>query len=135
VIALNTIGKAALPITIAIGFYQAIQLSILTWTGLNACPQVARFPICYLVSFGYALMFIFTLSDNVIGKYPKPFFIGWYTVFVIACAGVASEIVIGDVCPISHYSIPLCYISFTLCLAILFFYTQIRQSIKKSEAR
>jgi hypothetical protein len=122
-------GKAALPVLITIGLYNALHVSSMTWTGLSPCPNVIEIPICYIVSVGYALMFMFSLSDQLIGNYAKPFFVGWSIVFTIASFGVGAELTLGNTCPKSGWTIPLCYISFMLCLIILYLHKRTRKLI------
>jgi hypothetical protein len=49
----------------------------------------------------------------------KIFYAGWGLVFTIACIGMSIELIVGDICPKSNDGIPLCYVSFGFCIAII----------------
>ena len=111
--------KVTLCVLVGVGLYQALNVSYTTWTGLKPCPSLMYVPVCYLVSIGYGLMFVSICSSVTTYNHPKPFYIGWGIVFVIACLGVGFELTIGDVCPKSSNNVPLCYISLVFSLLIL----------------
>jgi hypothetical protein len=103
---------------VGIGLYGALNVSYLTHTGEAPCPLVAGIPICYLVSFGYLLIF----SAQSLGSpawQKKIFYGGWILVFVIALFGVLAELLYGDICPKNNLAIPLCFVSMGLVIVIL----------------
>jgi len=95
-----------------------LVVSYKTITGTAPCPNILTIPVCYLVGVGYFLMLLAQTGLF----YPlrnKIFYCGWGVVFGIACIGVGLELSIGDICPKSSAGMPLCYISFAFCLAIV----------------
>jgi hypothetical protein len=78
-------------------------------------------PICYLVSVGYLSMLTCQLVlTNSLKE--KLFYSGWFVVFVIVVLGVGFELYIADMCPKHSLDLPLCYVSFILCVFIVIFY-------------
>lgn len=117
----------ALWLLVLIGFLGAAKVSYANFLG-TVCPQIGIVPLCYVVLVAYALM----IAALVVRKngYKHYFFcIGWGTAFVIALVGSAAEILGGGgVCPTtsggslrgaSSGSIPMCYVSLALTVAIL----------------
>ncbi|MFT6372754.1 MAG: hypothetical protein ACJAZT_001508 [Gammaproteobacteria bacterium] len=101
-----------------VGLYGALSVSYLTFTGEAPCPAVSALPICYLVSFGYLLIFAAQqLGSLALRK--KMFIAGWLLVFVIALFGVVAELFYGDICPKNSLDVPLCFVSMGLVLVIL----------------
>ena len=117
----------ALWVLLGIGFLGALNVSYANFTG-KACPQIGIVPICYVVLIAYAAMIIAIVVPNNRCKHYF-FCAGWGTAFVIALIGSASEILGGGgICPTtggggvrgaSNGSIPMCYVSLALTIAIL----------------
>ena len=103
---------------VGIGLYGALNVSYLTFTGEAPCPGVGGIPICYLVSFGYLLIFVAQLPKALTWR-NRVFAAGWLLVFVIALFGVAAELFYGDICPKNNLAVPLCFVSMGLVIAIL----------------
>jgi hypothetical protein len=104
-----------------VGLWGGFSVSYETATGGNPCPDMLGLPICYLVSVGYLSMLASQLVSTKSLK-AKLFYSGWFVVFVIAALGVGFELYIVDVCPKHSLGLPLCYVSFSLCVFILIFY-------------
>jgi hypothetical protein len=104
-----------------VGLWGGLSVSYETATGGNACPDMLGLPICYLVSLGYLSMLASQLvsSNSLKGRL---FYSGWFAVFVIAALGVGLEFFISNVCPKHSLGVPLCYVSFSLCIFIVIFY-------------
>ena len=118
-------SQISLWILLAIGLWGGVSVSYETLIGVSACPNIIGLPICYLVTIGYSLMLMSQLislfdSHNILT--PKLFYAGWGVVFAIAAMGVSFELLLTDVCPKSASGLPLCYVSFGLCILILVFY-------------
>ena len=117
----------ALWILLGIGFLGALNVSYANFTG-KVCPQIGIVPICYVVLFAYGAMIIATVVPNNRCKHYF-FCVGWGIAFVVALVGSAAEILGGGgVCPTtgggsvrgaSNASIPMCYVSLALTIAIL----------------
>jgi hypothetical protein len=57
------------------------------------------------------------------GKFKdRIFYPAWALVFLIAASGTGLEIAVGNACPRNSSEVPLCYFSFALSIAIIFFY-------------
>jgi hypothetical protein len=111
-----------------VGLWGGLSVSYETATGANACPDMLGLPICYLVSLGYLSMLASQfVSTNSLKA--KLFYSGWFVVFVIATLGVGFELYIADICPKHSLGIPLCFVSFILCVFIVIFY---RLSLRRS---
>ncbi len=118
---------SALWLLLAIGFLGAAKVSYANFTG-HVCPSIGFVPICYVVLIAYALMIAALLVRNLRCKHYF-FCAGWSVAFVIALIGSAAEIFAGGgVCPTSgggslrgasSGSIPMCFISLALTVAIL----------------
>lgn len=118
---------SALWVLLAIGFLGAVKVSYANFTG-KVCPSIGVVPICYVVLIAYALMIASLLVRH--HGYKHYFFCaGWSTAFVIALVGSAAEVFAGGgVCPTtsggslrgaSNGSIPMCFVSLALTVAIL----------------
>ena len=112
---------------LAVGFFGALKISIDNING-NSCPYVWVIPICYVVLAAYGSM-IASIVIRHIGCKHYLFCIGWGVAFVIALVGSIAEIAAGGgVCPTSggggirgadSGSIPMCFASLAMLLAIL----------------
>ncbi len=113
---------------VLVGFAGALKVSYANYTG-TPCPYVAIIPICYIVLAAYGSMLAAMLISRHGFKHYL-FCMGWGTAFLIALAGSTAEILGGGgVCPTSgggirgaasgSGSIPLCYISLAMTIAIL----------------
>jgi len=104
-----------------VGLWGGLSVSYETATGGNPCPDMLGLPICYLVSVRYLSMLASQLVSSK-SLNAKLFYSGWFVVFVIAALGVGFELYIADVCPKHSLGVPLCYVSFSLCVFIVIFH-------------
>ncbi len=120
-------GNLLLWVLVIVGFLGALSVSVSNFNG-NPCPHIASIPVCYVVLVAYGLM-LGSLIVNHNGCKHYFFVGGWAAAFVIALVGSLTEYFAGGgVCPStgggnirggSGLSVPLCYISLAMLLAIL----------------
>lgn len=118
---MRLVSRLILWLLIAAGLWGGLLVSYETATGETPCPDMLGLPICYLVSVGYLSMLTSQLVSTKSFK-AKLFYSGWFVVFVIAALGVGIEFFISNVCPKHSLGVPLCYVSFSLCIFIIIFY-------------
>ena len=108
------------------GFVSVAKVSFDNFNGL-ACPSLLSVPVCYVVTVAYGLM-LGSLIINHNGCKHHFFCIGWGIAFTIALlASLAEMFGGGGVCPSSSgglragssATIPLCYVSLFILVAIL----------------
>jgi len=109
------------------GLISVTKLSFENFAGV-ACPYVGPVPVCYIVTFAYAMM-LGSLVINHNGCKHYFFCMGWGLAFIIAAfASVAELFGGGGVCPStssggirggSAGGVPLCYISLGILIVIL----------------
>ena len=110
----------ALLLLIVIGFWGGLSVSLVNFTGQNACPNLAGLAICYVVTIAYGLMLISLFLKQA--SHYVLFSSAWGVTFLIALLGSGLEISIGGVCPTTSFMLPLCYVSLAMCLAIMGLY-------------
>jgi hypothetical protein len=113
--------KLFLYLLIVIGLWGAISVSYSTIMNIEPCPDFLHLPMCYLVSIGYFSMLSAQFVSNIRLK-NRLFYSGWILTFLIAGLGVGFELIAGDICPKSAGGLPLCYVSFALCVLIFILY-------------
>lgn len=108
------------------GFVSVAKVSFDNFNGL-ACPSLLSVPVCYVVTVAYGLM-LGSLIINHNGCKHHFFCMGWGIAFTIALlASLAEMFGGGGVCPSSSgglragssATIPLCYVSLFILVAIL----------------
>ncbi len=119
--ALHKLSRAILWLLIIAGLWGAMRVSYTTITGSARCPDLVNIPICYLVGIGYLSMLAAQVASREKLK-NRLFYPAWVLVFFIAAAGTGLEIAVGNTCPRNSSGVPLCYFSFVLSIAIIFFY-------------
>ena len=110
-------SKILLFILTTVGFIYGLKLSYDTWMQISPCPSLGVIPACYLVTIGYLLMILSLISTSKI-----TFYLGWFTVFLLAFVGSALETTFHNVCPRLENGLPMCYISLSITLLLLLFY-------------
>ena len=119
--ALHNASRVILWLLIIAGLWGALRVSYTTITGTARCPDLVNIPICYLVGIGYLSMLAAQVASP--GKLKnRLFYPAWALVFLIAASGTGLEITVGNACPKNSGGVPLCYFSFVLSIAIIFFY-------------
>ena len=119
--ALHNISRVILWLLIIAGLWGALRVSYTTITGSARCPDLVNIPICHLVGIGYLAMLAAQVASP--GKLKnRLFYPAWTLVFLIAATGTGFEIAVGNACPRNSSEVPLCYFSFVLSIAIIFFY-------------
>lgn len=123
----NRLISIPLLLLVLFGFLGAAKVSFDNLAG-SPCPHLFFVPICYLVLIAYGLM-LASLIINHSGCKHHFFCIGWGTAFVIALFASIAEVTMGGgICPVSggaslrgvsNESIPLCFISLAMLVAIL----------------
>jgi len=121
------LSDIALWLLVLIGFAGAASISLSNYNG-TPCPHIASIPICYVVLVAYGLM-LGSLVINHGGCKHHFFVAGWATAFLIALVGSLAEFFAGGgVCPSTGggsvrgstgLSVPMCYISLAMLVAIL----------------
>ena len=125
---MNMIARIALVALILVGLWGAGKLSFEQYQTGEACPVLGNFiPACYiafggfiLITLGVVLSFLPAGAEgvSVINSWGRYMFWGGITVAGgLAAIATVMEFVKGDVCP-TIGSIPMCYISLALCVAI-----------------
>lgn len=123
----SKVAKIILWALVLLGFFGGAKISFENFTG-SPCPHIAIVPVCYVVTLAYGLM-IASLLISRIGFKHYLFCVGWGVAFVIALIGSIAEIAAGGgVCPSTggggvrgaiNGSIPLCFASLAMLIAIL----------------
>ena len=111
------IVRIALWLLLAIGLYGALSISYITASGSGKpCPDIGGIYICYIVLASFGGM---VLAQIGTWRLRKPvFFTGWAVTFFIAATGTVLELINGNTCPKSADNLPMCYVSFALCIGI-----------------
>jgi len=122
----NVLKNTALWCLVAIGLFGVVKVSYLEITDAASCPNFAGIPICYVVTVGYALMFLSLLLSQK-RSWKRLFLGGWSITFLIALIGTLLETINGHTCPIGFGWLPLCYVSLALCLVILGLFVAIKK--------
>lgn len=92
------------------GAVAAFSISERHMSGVEDCPFLGPVPACYVVLAGYSVMLL-----SVLRPMKWLFLVGWLPVFLLATAGVTSELFSDQpVCPRTAGGIPKCYFSFAL---------------------
>jgi len=88
----------------------------------NVCPKILGIPACYIV----LACFVTALFGHFMGiKYLYFGFVGIVT--LIASTGTLGEVFGFAKCPRTAGGIPMCFISLSICVSLLFFkYMQLR---------
>jgi len=117
---------------VLIGFLGAASISFNNVSG-KPCPHIIAIPVCYVVLAAYGLM-LGSLVINHHGCKHYSFVVGWAVAFIIALVGSLSELFLGGgVCPSTGggslrggngLSVPMCYISLAMLVAILILFLQ-----------
>ncbi len=101
-----------------LGLFGAMSVSYEHLSGQEACPKLSIVPVCLVVCLGYLLMVTSQIRFNTAIRIGL-FYAGWYPVFIIATVGAAMELYYSDICPKGTGGLPLCYVSFALCMLVL----------------
>lgn len=116
----KTVARWLLVSIAAIGVIAVANISFSQFTGQSQCPQLGKFPACYIVLVFYTLILISAVFRTAIPS--MIFWIGWAGVFVMAVTGTALEISGLETCPRTGSGTPTCYFSLAIAmvLALLF---------------
>ncbi len=82
----------------------------------DACPHLGPVPVCYIVMAGYGILVACAFRPLWSAAL---FIVGFVPVFAFAAAGSGAELFGFEVCPRTEASIPKCFFSLALALAIL----------------
>ncbi len=99
-----------------VGLVSAGQLTGARMISADACPSLGPVPACYLVFAGYLLILI----SAVLTGWARHlvFLLAWLPVLALALIASVLEVMRGSVCPTGFASLPQCYLSAALALAI-----------------
>jgi hypothetical protein len=111
------LSKSLFSLTIIIcivGFLGGLSISYNNFMTINTCPKIGLLPACYLVTIGYALMFIATLYKN-----KMIFLMASMPVLALASFGSIMAILGHDTCPKTDTGIPMCYFSLIMVILVI----------------
>ena len=112
--------QLALQLLVGLGAVSSFRLAAQQWKTGEACPAIGSVPACYVAFAGYGLMLLGLVLAKITGR-RLLFRVGLGIAGGLALFGTTLEIIHGDVCPRAG-SVPLCYVSLAMSLAILWLF-------------
>jgi hypothetical protein len=97
--------------------YGAFSLLVIDFETKNIWPKILKIPACYIVFILFLLTFMSHVFQNYFGGLWHYAFLA--IPFLLALSGTVSELSGKVVCPRSAGGIPMCYISFGICITLV----------------
>ncbi len=112
--------QLVLQLLVGVGAVSSFRLAAEQWRTGEACPVIGSVPACYVAFAGYGLMVIGFIVAKATGR-RLLFRVGLGIAGGLALLGTTLELIQGNVCPRAG-SVPLCYVSLAMSLAILWLF-------------
>lgn len=114
---MKTLLQAIIILITLLAIYGTFGLALNEWERGNICPKILGIRACYIVLLCFVVAFISSVIPHTNAKWVYFFFVGFVT--IIATTGTVGEILEITKCPRTGTGIPMCYISFGICFALM----------------